>query len=82
MFCQFKGDIFYFEISVKEVINIDQVFEGQFVCVYDGIIVLIIVFFIVIVWNVFVQEELEEFSGDFDDLINICIENDCDGCVC
>jgi len=32
--------------------------------------------------NALAQEESEEFSGDFDDPINIRIENDRDGCSC
>lgn len=36
----------------------------------------------VIARNALAQEESEEFSGDFDDPINIHIENDRDGCAC
>ncbi|KNB05696.1 Ras-like protein Rab7 [Fusarium oxysporum f. sp. lycopersici 4287] len=38
--------------------------------------------FEVIARNALAQEESEEFSGDFDDPINIHIENDRDGCAC
>ena len=37
---------------------------------------------IVIARNALAQEESEEFSGDFQDPINIHIENDRDGCAC
>lgn len=36
----------------------------------------------VIARNALAQEESEEFSGDFDDPINIDIEHDRDGCAC
>lgn len=36
----------------------------------------------VIARNALAQEESEEFSGDFDDPINIRIENPNDGCSC
>lgn len=36
----------------------------------------------VIARNALAQEESEEFSGDFDDPINIHIDNDRDGCAC
>lgn len=36
----------------------------------------------VIARNALAQEEAEEFSGDFQDPINIHIENDRDGCPC
>ena len=36
----------------------------------------------VIARNALAQEESEEFSGDFQDPINIHIENDRDGCSC
>lgn len=85
-FCQSKGDIPYFETSAKEAINVDQAFEGEF-----SSVLLIIECFAecaadqcdaVIARNALVQEESEEFSGDFDDPINIHIENDRDGCAC
>lgn len=38
--------------------------------------------FSVIARNALAQEESEEFSGDFQDPINIHIENDRDGCAC
>ncbi|RYP59742.1 hypothetical protein DL769_008410 [Monosporascus sp. CRB-8-3] len=38
--------------------------------------------FEVIARNALAQEESEEFSGDFQDPINIHIENDRDGCAC
>ncbi|KND93908.1 putative Ras-related protein Rab7 [Tolypocladium ophioglossoides CBS 100239] len=38
--------------------------------------------FEVIARNALAQEESEEFSGDFDDPINIHIDNDRDGCAC
>ncbi|KAG5931102.1 hypothetical protein E4U60_006470 [Claviceps pazoutovae] len=76
-FCQSKGDIPYFETSAKEAINIDQAFEGKSThmpCanVLDA----------VIARNALAQEESEEFSGDFDDPINISLDNDRDGCAC
>jgi hypothetical protein len=37
---------------------------------------------VVIARNALLQEESEEFSGDFQDPINIHIENDRDGCAC
>lgn len=37
---------------------------------------------VVIARNALAQEESEEFSGDFQDPINIHIENDRDGCAC
>lgn len=37
---------------------------------------------LVIARNALAQEESEEFSGDFQDPINIHIENDRDGCSC
>ena len=36
----------------------------------------------VIARNALMQEESEEFSGDFQDPINIHIENERDGCAC
>lgn len=87
-FCQSKGDIPYFETSAKEAINVDQAFEGELhvpyrksgtlrekrnICSYPKT---------VIARNALAQEESEEFSGDFDDPINIHIENDRDGCAC
>lgn len=36
----------------------------------------------VIARNALAQEESEEFSGEFDDPINIHIDNDRDGCAC
>ena len=39
-------------------------------------------FSVVIARNALAQEESEEFSGDFQDPINIHIENDRDGCAC
>lgn len=36
----------------------------------------------VIARNALAQEESEEFSGDFQDPINIHIDNDRDGCAC
>jgi Ras-related protein Rab-7A len=36
----------------------------------------------VIARNALAQEESEEYSGDFDDPINIHIDNDRDGCAC
>jgi hypothetical protein len=37
---------------------------------------------IVIARSALAQEEADEFSGDFQDPINIHIENDRDGCAC
>jgi hypothetical protein len=36
----------------------------------------------VIARNALAQEEADEFSGDFQDPINIHIDNDRDGCAC
>lgn len=79
-FCQSKGDIPYFETSAKEAINIDQAFEGRYPPPRGHIRKL--TRFIVIARNALAQEESEEFSGDFDDPINIHIENDREGCAC
>ncbi|PNY27716.1 Ras-related protein Rab7 [Tolypocladium capitatum] len=80
-FCQSKGDIPYFETSAKEAINIDQAFEGAFeYSVQKRHVVLTAC--AVIARNALAQEESEEFSGDFDDPINIHIDNDRDGCAC
>jgi Ras-related protein Rab-7A len=38
--------------------------------------------FIVIARNALQQEEAEEYNSDFQDPINIHIENDRDGCSC
>lgn len=79
-FCQSKGGIPYFETSAKEAINVEQAFEGRWPCTYlesataDRLLV--------IARNALLQEESEEFSGDFQDPINIHIENDRDGCAC
>jgi Ras-related protein Rab-7A len=84
-FCQSKGGIPYFETSAKEAINVEQAFEGnQFPPMTgsnfmyspntDDVTV--------IARNALAQEESEEFSGDFQDPINIHIENDRDGCAC
>lgn len=82
-FCQSKGDIPYFETSAKEAINIDQAFEGTFLK-YKFLPDLCVLMrhYSVIARNALAQEESEEFSGDFDDPINIHIENDRDGCSC
>ena len=78
-FCQSKGDIPYFETSAKEAINIDQAFEGTYAW---RIFVDIADLYEVIARNALAQEESEEFSGDFDDPINIHIDNDREGCAC
>lgn len=79
-FCQSKGDIPYFETSAKEAINIDQAFEGTFAYLPNQ--VSCILTNAVIARNALAQEESEEFSGEFDDPINIHIDNDRDGCAC
>lgn len=83
-FCQSKGDIPYFETSAKEAINIDQAFEGPSTPPSDLANLTFADLFVtlVIARNALAQEESEEFSGDFDDPINIRIENDRDGCAC
>lgn len=84
-FCQSKGDIPYFETSAKEAINIDQAFEGEsslHPLPMRERVWLTVVLAAVIARNALAQEESEEFSGDFDDPINIRIENDRDGCAC
>lgn len=79
-FCQSKGGIPYFETSAKEAINVEQAFEGRwpFTCLESATADRLIV----IARNALLQEESEEFSGDFQDPINIHIENDRDGCAC
>lgn len=77
-FCQSKGGIPYFETSAKEAINVEQAFEGE--CSYPVTCVLLTG--AVIARNALLQEESEEFSGDFQDPINIHIENERDGCAC
>lgn len=42
----------------------------------------ILIYIVVIARHALAQEESEEFSGDFQDPINIHIENDRDGCAC
>jgi Ras-related protein Rab-7A len=81
-FCHSKGDIPYFETSAKEAINVEQAFEGNSTLPpislsYPGLMAAS-----VIARNALAQEESEEFSGDFQDPINIHIENDRDGCSC
>ena len=78
-FCQAKGGIPYFETSAKEAINVEQAFEGQCRPVCPAAMLTCPV----IARNALLQEESEEFSGDFQDPINIHIENDRDGgCAC
>lgn len=81
-FCQSKGDIPYFETSAKEAINIDQAFEGMCFCSHSRVCLKLTNYPTVIARNALAQEESEEFSGDFDDPINIRIENPNDGCSC
>lgn len=85
-FCQSKGDIPYFETSAKEAINIDQAFEGMRAHFDDddggSVPVNGLTKLTVIARNALAQEESEEYSGDFDDPINIHIDNDRDGCAC
>lgn len=79
-FCQAKGGIPYFETSAKEAINVEQAFEGQSLLFsrpaatanHPP----------VIARNALLQEESEEFSGDFQDPINIHIESDRNGGCC
>jgi Ras-related protein Rab-7A len=79
-FCQSKGGIPYFETSAKEAINVEQAFEGEW---WWYLVLLVFANFgLVIARNALQQEESEEFSGDFQDPINIHIENDRDGCAC
>lgn len=79
-FCQSKGGIPYFETSAKEAINVEQAFEGTWWCKF--VLLVFANFGPVIARNALLQEESEEFSGDFQDPINIHIENDRDGCAC
>jgi Ras-related protein Rab-7A len=81
-FCQSKGDIPYFETSAKEAINIDQAFEGLYLPSVGHYEDPMLIQAAVIARNALAQEESEEFSGDFDDPINIHIDNDRDGCSC
>lgn len=82
-FCQSKGGIPYFETSAKEAVNVEQAFEGKstpgshllLVCTDETSPK-------VIARNALAQEESEEFSGDFQDPINIHIGDDRDGCAC
>jgi len=78
-FCQSKGGIPYFETSAKEAINVEQAFEGRWSLHASRVPRLTV---LVIARNALLQEESEEFSGDFQDPINIHIENDRDGCAC
>ena len=80
-FCQSKGGIPYFETSAKEAVNVEQAFEGapmpymqaRFLLTYD----------LVIARNALVQEESEEFGGDFaDPMIDLNLDRDRDGCSC
>ena len=32
-FCQSKGGIPYFETSAKEAVNVEQAFEGKYICI-------------------------------------------------
>lgn len=80
-FCQSKGGTSYFETSAKEAINVEQAFEGTVDPLLSaGYILLTMV--TVIARNALAQEESEEFSGDFQDPINVHLENDRDGCAC
>lgn len=82
-FCQSKGAIPYFETSAKEAINVEQAFEGMsrpFIPHLSSGRTDIAP--TVIARNALAQEESEEFSGDFQDPINIHIENDRDNCPC
>lgn len=82
-FCQSKGGIPYFETSAKEAINVEQAFEGMSKhSVARWSDCAINMPRTVIARNALAQEESEEFSGDFQDPINIHIENDRDGCPC
>ncbi|KAK2870591.1 Ypt/Rab-type GTPase Rab7 [Arthroderma sp. PD_2] len=67
-YCQSKGNIPYFETSAKEAINVEQAFE-----VLENI---------VIAKSALMQEESEEFNGDFDDVINVHHDSDRDACAC
>ena len=79
-FCQSKGGIPYFETSAKEAVNVEQAFEGKALACsvsthFD--------FLPVIARNALVQEESEEFGGDFNDpMIDLNLDKDGDGCSC
>lgn len=92
-FCQSKGGIPYFETSAKEAVNVEQAFEGRLChasggplpdspAVASAGLTRLLFSVTVIARNALAQEESEEFSGDFQDPINIHIENDRDGCAC
>lgn len=85
-FCQSKGGIPYFETSAKEAINVEQAFEGNDLFSDSNIRsykTSVLTFLrIVIARNALQQEESEEFSGDFQDPINIHLDNEQGGCSC
>jgi len=95
-FCQSKGGIPYFETSAKEAINVEQAFEGTSIFPFAWVVVVVVVrttiygrggadevdFELVIARNALAQEESEEFTGDFQDPINIHLDNEQSGCAC
>ncbi|CUS14084.1 unnamed protein product [Tuber aestivum] len=66
-FCTSKGGIPYFETSAKEAINVEQAFEGNESQEPKFRL------------N---QEESDDFTGDFQDPINIHLDNEQSGCAC
>jgi Ras-related protein Rab-7A len=81
-FCQSKGGIPYFETSAKEAINVEQAFEGMLSSSRGRKGRPVLMSLAVIARNALAQEESEEFTGDFQDPINIHLDNEPSGCAC
>jgi len=77
-FCNSKGGIPYFETSAKEAINVEQAFEGRLPSCHCGLSLTLVV----IARNALAQEELEEFPDNFQDPINIHIDDGRESCPC
>jgi len=81
-FCTSKGGIPYFETSAKEAINVEQAFEGNSLKSISSKGEFSDSRYPVIARNALQQEESDDFTGDFQDPINIHLDNEQSGCSC
>lgn len=82
-FCSSKGNIPYFETSAKEAVNVEQAFEGEY-CHNDTLFIALLKLFLpVIAKSALIEEETEDYNGDFNDPgINIHLDSERDSCNC
>lgn len=82
-YCQSKGNIPHFETSAKEATNVDEAFEGTSYAdqhIYLGFAAYHS--FPVIAKCALSQEQSEEYNNEFNDPINIHLDNERDSCAC